>query len=117
MSIADPNPYAPPQTAPVIAPCRPNPWRLIPAAVLFLAGSVSFAYGVFAVGLLFYVGIFEDGLEDLDIRLVASLMYVGLGSAWILAGRSFWMQRYRTAWLATLVGVAIPTVLIAVLNF
>ena len=92
-------------------------WRLFPAAISFLVGLASFAFGVFAVAVMTYVLLTENTEETLGGMLVGCFLYLGFGTAWMLAGRLYWRRRYPHALLANAVGVAIPITLFATLGF
>jgi hypothetical protein len=115
MAEFDPNPYAPPvhESAATHALTR---WRILPAAVSFLIGLASFAFGMFAVAVMTYVVATQGPRETLGGMLAACTCYLGFGAAWVAAGWFYWRCRFRDALLANIVGISIPVVCVAILG-
>jgi hypothetical protein len=73
MAELDANPYASPvheseSTATVTR------WRVIPAAVLFCLGLASLAFGMFAVAVMTYVVVTQDGNEAIGGMLAGCVV-------------------------------------------
>jgi hypothetical protein len=67
-----------------------------------------------AVAIIVYVVVTENRGQIFVGMLVASLVYLGSGSAWMIAGWFYWHRQYRNALIANVVGV-VSCVLIAIL--
>ena len=119
MSIVDQNHYAPPLTNSFSthASRRPSLWILIPSAILFVIGVISFLIGMFAVIMLEYLFYIERGSESFLHMLAGCSLYLGLGVSWMLAAWSFWRRRIRTRAVSILIGIVIPIVLFSILGF
>lgn len=82
-------------------------WHLIPAAGSFIVGLASALLGLFLAVALIYV-VWKDGVQDATVgRVVGCALYLGFGSAWVIAGWFYWRGRYRSALIANGIGLLI----------
>ena len=117
MSDPETNPYASPRAAEINVVSNRSQWRPVAAAVTFCLGLLSAAFGVFAVGVMFYVVFQQQSLDHIGDMLAGCFLYLGFGVCWIVAGIYFWRRASRVALCATIIGVLIPIVLFAIKGF
>lgn len=116
MTNVDPNPYESPicESDKLHLATR---WRVLPAAVSFLLGFLSFVFGVFAVSVMVFVIATQTANETIGVMLAGCTLYLGFGSAWMFAGWSYWRQRYRQGLIANGVGILLPVILFSILGW
>ena len=124
MSSDTDNPYAAPLSATAVNGRRSS-WsiavagvcRVALAGVSFLIGATSLllgAYGLTGIGWLMAT---EPITSIRDFMVAGCSLFLGLGTAWIIAGWYYWKRRYRCAVIATGVGVLICVVVIGIMEF
>ncbi len=89
-------------------------WRILPALFTLVIGICAFAMGVFAVCVMSYIVVVDGDLDYLPGMLAGCSAYLGLGIAWIVAARYYWIGSFRAALIATVAGVSFPITGIAI---
>ena len=107
MTSAAPNPYESPR-ADEAANDQQQPywgWRLVPAAVFAVLGSVCSVFGLIFAAILIYTVIESMQVPDggwAVIVFCACINFVGI--TWMAAAWAFEHRRYRTAMITTVAG-------------
>ncbi len=82
----------------------------------FGLGLCSTAFGLFAVGVMSYVVIWQNRVDHIYEMLAGCSLYLGSGACWMVAGVFYWRRAWKIAIGATVLGLLIPIVLFAIMG-
>jgi hypothetical protein len=115
--MSESNPYAAPRTANNLVSANASDgfrWRLVPAAILILLGTMGTAIGVFGV----VVGILEfyevRSWRDLLVFSLGPAVYLAWGVPWLLGGLTCWKGQWKRAVALVLAGALVAGSILAV---